>query len=304
MQKAFINKIYELAENDKDIVLLTADNGTDFDILFSRELPEQYFNVGIAEQNMIAMAAGMAMCGKKPYVCSSGAFLAYRGYEFIRNDVCLQNQNVKIVALGSGMSISALGPTHHTTEDMAALMAIPNLKIISVATPIEMEEALIYANEHEGPVYLRVGMNASVEFYESTAPQIEKVNVLREGVDVAVFATGGEVKNAITVAENLKEHISICVAEIISIKPIDEEGIVEIARNKKCIYTIEEHNVIGGLGARISDILMNNGIFCKVKKIGLQDCFAVGFAQQDMLQEYNCIGAVSLEKAIKEDMDE
>ena len=154
MRTAYLNTIYDLAVNDKKVYALISDNGAIVYDKFREELPLQYLNLGISEANMIGVAAGMASCGKIPFAYTIGAFLAYRAYEFIRNDVCLQNQNVKIVGTGSGEVYSALGPTHHTTEDLGGLRSLPNLIILCPASPLEVKKAIIAAYEHIGPVYL------------------------------------------------------------------------------------------------------------------------------------------------------
>lgn len=302
MQKAFINKMYDIAGERREIVLLTADNGTDFDILFARAYPGQYYNMGIAEENMVAVAAGMALCGKIPFVCSSGAFLAYRAFEFIRNDICFQNQNVKIIALGSGMSISALGPTHHTTEDFGALRTLPNLRLLSLASPMEVDKAIDYALHYNGPVYLRMGMNAKDEWHKDEAFSLEKINILKEGGDAVIFVTGGVVKAALEAAYALKSSLDVCVAEVISIKPLDEKGILELARHRKYIFSMEDHNVINGLGTGIADVLNQYDCARRVVKLGLNDCFADGFGSQEALLEHNGLGTEALARRIRKEV--
>ena len=165
MNSAYIGKLMELAEKDPDIVHLLADSGTGYDEMFKRNFPNQMYNFGIGEENMVAAAAGMASVGKKPFVFTAGAFLAYRSMEFIRDDVCFQNLNVKIVGMGSGLSWSSLGPTHHTTEDISVLRAIPNLMILSPATPRQVAACVQTAYEHDGPVYIKIGMNHEKEYF-------------------------------------------------------------------------------------------------------------------------------------------
>ena len=148
MQSAYIGKLMELAEKDSSILHILADSGTGYDEMFRRNFPGQIYNFGISEENMVAAAAGMATVGKIPFVFTAGAFLAYRALEFIRDDICFQNLNVKIVGMGSGLSWSSLGPTHHTTEDIAVLRAIPNLMILSPATPKQTAECVAAAYEH------------------------------------------------------------------------------------------------------------------------------------------------------------
>jgi transketolase len=305
MQRAFINCIYDLAEKNPNVVFLTADNGTDFDSLFSRAFPDQYYNLGIAEENLVAVAAGMAMCGKIPFICSAGAFLAYRAYEFIRNDLCFQEQNVKIVALGSGLSISALGPTHHTTEDISALKAIPGLRILSIASPLEVEAAMEYAMLRKGPVYLRLGMNATKEYHHKVAEiNLEGINVLRQGKDALIFATGDVVAEALSAGEMLaQDGIDLEVDELISLKPLNKEEIIAKCRDRKFIFTVEEHNVLGGLGESLASALNEAGMASIVHKIGLNDRFAQGFGSQRELQEHNGLDAAHICQRIVKEMN-
>ena len=145
MQKAYITALYELMQENRNVVSLLSDSGTDYDIMLARDFPKQCFNFGIAEQNKVAAASGMAAVGKIPFVYTTGAFIAYRAYEFVRNDICFQNRNVKLVGLGMGVGMghwSTLGASHHTTEDIAALRAIPNLTLLSAATPLELQKCV------------------------------------------------------------------------------------------------------------------------------------------------------------------
>lgn len=297
MQRAFINKMYELAAQNRDIVYLNADNGTDYDVLFSRAFPEQYYNMGIAEENMVAAAAGMALCGKIPFVCSNGAFLAYRAYEFIRNDVCLQRQNVKLVALGSGMSISALGPTHHTTEDISALKAIPGLAIYSLASAMEVAPVMDRAMAINGPVYLRLGMNMKRELHRSAEDiSIDGVTVLRAGDAGVVFVTGDIIPAVLDACDILSaEHgAELEVDELLSLKPLDGEDILRHISGRRHVFCAEEHNVIGGLADSIACLCNAGGVPKPVHRIGLEDCFADGFGPQHQVQEYNGLGPRSI----------
>ena len=165
MQRAYLSKLMEIAEKNSNVLHLVADSGTGYDEMFQRNFPLQMFNFGIAEEHMVAAAAGMATAGKIPFVYTAGAFLAYRSLEFIRDDICFQNLNVKVVGMGSGLAWCSLGPSHHTTEDIAVLRAIPNLKILSAATPLQTAACVEEAYQHQGPVYIRIGMNNEKEYY-------------------------------------------------------------------------------------------------------------------------------------------
>ena len=166
MQRAYINALYELIKQGRNVISCLSDSGTDYDELIAREFPDQCINFGISENNKVAAASGLAACAKIPFVYTTNAFLAYRSYEFIRDDICLQNRNVKLVGMGCGLSWSTLGSTHHTTEDIAALKALPNLTIFSPASPLELEKVVKKAYEINGPIYIRMGMSNEKEIYE------------------------------------------------------------------------------------------------------------------------------------------
>ena len=176
MQKAFLQTLYDLAEEDRNVLMLSADNGIEFDKLFKRDFQQQYIEFGIAECNMVGAAAGLASYGKIPFVHTASNFLAYRAYEFIRNDVCVQNANVKIVGFGSGLANSTLGPSHHSTEDIGVLYSLPNLTILSVSSPLETEQAIKEAYLIKGPVYIRIGLVGEPEIQENLPENIFKKN--------------------------------------------------------------------------------------------------------------------------------
>lgn len=300
MQKAYINALYEIMQTDKRVASLLSDSGTDYDVMMAREMPEQCFNFGIAEQNKVGIAAGMAMLGKIPFVYTSGAFLAYRSYEFIRNDVCYQNQNVKIVGMGSGTAWRTLGPSHHTTEDIAALRAIPNLTVLSPSTPNATAACVRAAYKHQGPVYLRMGMSGETEYYDADL-SIEpgKSLVLDRGSDVAIFSTGSILCEVMDASRILKsEGISCSVIDICSIKPIDEEQILQSAKAHRLLVSVEEHSIYGGLGGAVSEVIAENGLACPLMRIGLDNCFAKGYGTQFEVREKNCLDSAGIAKQI------
>ncbi len=217
-----MNTLYDLASKDKRVYALISDNGAIVYDKYRKDLSEQYLNLGISEANMIGIAAGMASCGKIPFTYTIGAFLAYRAFEFIRNDVCLQKQNVKIVGTGAGEVYSALGPTHHSTEDLGGLRALPNLTIICPASPMEVKKATRAAYEYIGPVYLRLGTNREPEIYsEDYIFEIGKGVTIREGDDVTLIGTGSIIKDILDAAKNLQEKgVNARVINIHTIKPI------------------------------------------------------------------------------------
>lgn len=301
MQKAYIRAVYELMLQDRRVVSLLSDSGTDYDMMIASELPAQCFNFGISEQNKLGIAAGMAMCGKIPFAYTSGAFLAYRGYEFIRNDICYQKQNVKIVGMGSGTSWRTLGPSHHTTEDLAVLRVLPRLTILSAATPIEAAACVKAAYEHIGPVYIRLGMSNEPEFFnDDHRVIIGGSDRLSVGRDIAIFSTGSILAEVMEAREKLEaKALSASVYNICSVKPIDSEAILEAAKTHRLLVSVEEHSIYGGLGGAISEVLSDSGCGLPLLRIGLQDCFAKGYGTQADIRRKNGIDANSITEQIE-----
>ena len=300
MRTAYLDTLYNLAQKDKNVYALISDNGAIVYDKYRKDLAEQYLNLGISEANMIGMAAGMASCGKIPFAYTIGAFLAYRAYEFIRNDVCLQNQNVKIVGTGAGEVYSALGPTHHSTEDMGGLRALPNLTILCPASPIEVKIATIAAYEHEGPVYLRLGTNKEPEIYTRDYQfDIGKGVTIRKGQEVTLIGTGSILKDIIDVADRLQEEgIQAGVINMHTIKPIDKEIILQAIEETGRIVTIEDHNIIGGLGSAVAEVIAESGHGTVFKRLGLQD-FSSGYGTYTQVKENNGVGVESIIQNVK-----
>ena len=290
MRNAYIRELYELAKEDPNVLGINADNGAIVYDDFRRDFPKQYMNFGIAEANMIAAAAGMASCGKIPFCYTIGAFLAYRALEFIRNDVCYQKQNVKIVGIGSGCAYANLGPTHHTTEDIAILRSMPGLTIFSPASPLESKKATRAAYEWDGPVYIRLGRNGEPEIYDKEYNFVPgKGVVLRKGKDVTIIGTGGILLDALEAAEALeKQGISARVVNIHTIKPLDEEIIQKAAEETKAIVTIEEHSIYGGLGGAVAEVLAEYGRNVRFRRVGLKG-FVEGYGDPASVKKMNGI---------------
>lgn len=301
MQKSYIGTLYNLMKKDKNVISCLSDSGTDYDELIARELPNQCINFGISENNKVAAAAGLASCGKIPFVYTTSAFLAYRSYEFIRDDVCLQNRNVKLIGMGCGLSWSTLGPTHHTTEDISALKSIPNLTILSPATPKELEKCIEYAYNTFGPIYIRMGMSNEREIYDESNFKISKNNIITKGDDITIFSTGSIISEVLDASELLKEDgIKSKVINISTIKPLDIKGIINECKKQKNIFSVEEHNIIGGIGSSIADVIAENNLDCKLNKIGLNDCFANGYGTYSEIKKMNGLDSLSIYNKIKE----
>ncbi len=304
MRNTYLKEVYNLAKKDKNVLSLVADNGMIVYDDFRRDFPEQYFNFGISEGHMINAAAGMASCGKIPFAYTIGSFLAYRAYEFIRLDVCLQNLNVKIVGIGAGMSYGYLGPTHHATEDLAVLRVLPNLTLLSPATAKETKALVQYAYELNGPVYIRLGNNLKTELYPEDMEVIPgKGTVLKKGTDIVIFSTGDITYQVMEAAKRLQEDgISATVISMHTIKPFDEELVLEMAEIFRHFFTVEEHSIIGGLGSAVAEIIAEHGCDVKLKRIGLQGVFAHGYGTQEQVCKANGLDVDAIYSAIRKDL--
>jgi transketolase len=302
MQKAYINALYNIMKTDDRVCSLLSDSGTDYDIIMKREFPKQVFNFGIAEQNKVAVASGMATMGKIPFVYTTGAFISYRAYEFVRDDVCFQNRNVKLMGMGTGMgSWSTLGVSHHSTEDISALRALPNLTLMSASTPLQLRQMVKAAYEINGPVYVRLGMSGEDELYSLDYHfQVGKNNTIIHGDDFVVFGTStimGEVYKAV---KHLNEDgLSVQLVDIHTIKPLDVDGILDSVNGKKFAFSVEGHNIIGGLGGAISEVIAENPCGVQFRRIGLYDKFAVGYGKTNEVRAANNLDANGIYTQIK-----
>ncbi len=295
MRTAYINTLYGLAKKDKRVFALLADNGILVYDKYRAELPGQYLNLGISEANMVGVAAGMANQGKIPFAYTIGVFLSMRAFEFIRNDVCLQNQNVKLVGTGSGMVYSSLGPTHHATEDLGGLRTLENLCIITPASPLEAEKATLAAYEHHGPVYLRLGTNKEPELYrEDYGFKIGKGVILREGGDITLVGMGSILKDVLDAADILGQRgIHARVLNMHTIKPLDTESIIQAIEETGRVITVEDHSVIGGLGSAVAETIAEYGGPVRFKRVGLRG-FSHGYGTYQQMKAANIIGKEEL----------
>jgi len=300
MRNAYLEALYDLAKNNRQIMSLNADIGTIVFDKFKADFPDQFINFGVAEPNMISAAAGMASCGKIPFTYTIIPFITMRTYEQIRNDVCLQKMNVKIVGVGAGLVYSTLGPTHHAIEDITIMKVLPNMTIVSPADPLEAKKATFAAAQIEGPVYLRLGTSKEPAVYQHDYDfTIGRGVQLKDGKDATIIATGSIVYDALQAVEELeKGKISVRLVNIHTIKPIDKEIILHAARETKAILTLEEHNVEGGFGSSVVEVILEgNCPPVKFKRLGINDCFCsfygthqelkshYGIAKEDIIRE-------------------
>lgn len=272
------------------IVALDGDVSTcTMSVIFGNEYPKRFFNVGIAEANMIGMAAGLSTMGYIPFIHAFAMFMAGRGYDQIRNSICYPGLNVKCVGTHAGLSVGEDGATHQCIEDIALMRAIPGMTVVCPADAIETEAAVKAIAEYEGPVYLRIG-RLPVEIINDRPDyefRIGKANQLKAGNDVTIIATGLMVPDALKAAETLeREGIHARVLDMHTIKPIDEAAILKAAAETGCIVTAEEHNVLGGLGGAVSEVVASEQPV-PVVRVGVRDCFGRSGNALELLKLYH-----------------
>lgn len=246
---------------------------------------------------MVAAAAGMASCGKIPFAYTISAFIAYRAYEFLRDDVCFQNQNVKLIGIGSGMTYSTLGPSHHTTEDIGLLRSLPNLIVFSPATRSEVRWMMQEAYQMKGPVYIRLSNNTQEYYPEDMQFHLGRPAQVKPGKDITLFVTGTLINEVMKAADKLEmDGMSVQVVSVHTLKPLDAKSISEIVSQTGCFITIEEHNIVGGLYSAVAQALAEEQIMMPNLAIGLQDTFAVDYGQ---LQNVRCANGLDWESIYK-----
>ncbi len=257
MRKEFFNTLLQLARTDPRIFLVVGDVGYSFVEPFMDEFPARYLNVGVAEQNMIGVSAGLSLSGKVVFCYSIGNFPTLRCLEQIRNDVCYHNADVKIVSTGGGLGYAALGMTHQVTEDIAVMRSLPNMTVIAPGDSVESALATKAITERPGPFYLRLTReNYPVVHKGPVNFEIGKAITVREGNDVALISTGGMLNTAVRVAELLeKDGISARVVSMHTIKPLDADAVTRAATETQVVVCMEEHSSIGGLGSAVSEVL-------------------------------------------------
>ncbi len=279
--------LIELGKKDKRVIVLDADlSGSTRTAMFAKEFPERFFNFGVAEQNMMAASAGLASCGKIVFVSTFAMFATARPLDQLRNTVCYNNFNVKIVATHAGITVGEDGSSHQALEDIAILRSIPNIRIVVPADAPEARDAIISAYNTEGPFYIRLG-RAKVPTIQNKRPfALGKGYILEEGKDLAIIACGIMVYQALEANKILKEKgISATVANIHTIKPIDEKFIVDIARRHKHIMVCEEHQSVGGLYSSVCEVLSRENPV-KIQSVGVNDRFGQSGSPQELLDAY------------------
>lgn len=289
--EVFSSTLQELAENDRDILAVTSDSrGSGKLVPFAKKYPKQIIEVGIAEQVLVGVAAGLASTGKKTFAVSPACFLAARSFEQIKNDVAYSDNPVKLIGISAGVSYGALGSTHHSLHDYAALRAINNLIIVAPADNFETEQAIRQASQINKPFYLRFGkkpMPLLTEDKENTF-EFGKGRVIAKGKDLAIIATGETVYPALQAAKKLKEdhNIEATVVSMHTIKPLDYNLLKSLSNEVGAIITVEEHSVYGGLGEACASFLLENQFHKPFKIVGIPDEYTVTGSQTEILNHY------------------
>ncbi|SHF72325.1 transketolase [Caldanaerobius fijiensis DSM 17918] len=288
MRTAFVNTLMNLMKKNDNIYLLTGDLGFSVFDKLKEQFPKNFLNVGISEANMIGIAAGLALCNKQVFVYSIIPFVTYRVLEQIRNDLCYQKLPVKIIGVGSGLSYGAAGVTHHSIEDIAIMSSLPEMTVLAPGDPVEVKLAVEQSINLEGPCYIRLGKNGEPVIHneKNINFKIGKGIKLKEGNDISVFVTGNMLETAVEVSKILENNnLSVEIISMHTIKPLDEDIIVESAKNKKLIVSIEEHIETGGLGSKIADVLLKNTIYKRFMKFALPDKFIHEVGSQKYLRQ-------------------
>ena len=274
-RQSYGEALLELGKENENVVVFDADLSTATKTsLFAKEFPDRFFDMGIAEQNMISTAAGMATCGKIPYASTFAVFAAGRAYDQIRNSVCYPKLNVKICATHAGITVGEDGATHQMIEDISLMRTLPNMTVISTSDDVQTKWAVKEISKINGPVYLRLSRLATPVIYDENQKfEIRKAVQIGDGNDATIFATGVTVSEAIKAQEILKEKgINVRVVDVHTIKPIDKEMIIKCAKETKKLISIEDHNIIGGLGSAISEVLTDE-YPAKLVRLGIKDTF-------------------------------
>ena len=298
---AYGKTLLKLGETNDNVVVLDADLSKSTKTNdFSKAFPNRFFNMGIAEQNLIGAACGFATAGKIPFASTFAMFATGRAFEVIRNSVCYPKLNVKICATHAGITVGEDGASHESIEDISIMRSIPNMTVVVPADGIETEKVILEAAKYNGPMYVRLGRSAvPTLFGEDYKFEIGKGTVLRDGNDATIIACGMIVNEAIIAHEELKaEGINVRVINMSTIKPIDRELIVKAAKETKAIVTAEEHSIIGGLGSAVSEVVSEE---CPVivKKVGVKDVFGESGTPAELLEK-NGLTAKHIAESVRE----
>ena len=287
-RQSYGEALVELGKENKNVVVLDADLSTATKTnMFAKEFPDRFFDMGISEQDMMGTAAGFATCGKIPYASTFAVFAAGRAYDQIRNSICYPNLNVKICATHSGVTVGEDGATHQMLEDIALMRALPNMTVMCTSDDTQTKWAIKEISKIKGPVYLRLSRLATPIIYKSSEKfEIGKAIQIGEGTDATIIAPGDVVYEAIKAKEELEKiGKNVRILDIHTIKPIDKQAIIKCAKETKKIITIEDHNIIGGLGSSVCEVLSEE-YPTKVVRLGIKDTFGKSGKAEELMEYF------------------
>ncbi len=301
MRGAFFRALLELAEHEDKVHLVVGDLGFGVTETFAKRFPDRFLNVGVAEQNMTGIAAGMALCGKTVFTYSIANFPILRCLEQVRNDVCCHRANVKIVAVGGGLAYGSLGSSHHATEDLAILRSLPEMVVVAPGDPAEAEAATRAVAAYRGPCYLRLGRAGERTVHSRKIDfQLGKAIQVRDGNDLTIITTGGMLETAARVSERLSaKGVQTRLLSMHTVKPLDVAAVLSAARETGAVFTLEEHSVIGGLGGAVAEVLAeSNEKHVTFRRFGLPSAFCRTVGTQEFLRAQHGLSAEALAETI------
>jgi len=302
MRDSFARTMYEVGHKTKDVFIVVADISPAGSMApFRKDFPDRFVNVGVAEQSMIALCAGLALRGCRPFAYTIATFSIYRPFEQVRVDVCYQNLPVTIVGIGGGLAYSTLGGTHHAQEDVAIMSALPNMTVMAPCDPAETAAATWAAVACNGPVYLRLGKAGEPDLTSTAVdPYVfGRIRRLRQGRDICILSYGSITKMAFDAAEAIEKEsgATVAVASVHTIKPLDREGIARVLQEFSTVVVVEEHSPHGGLGAQVKEIAWESGARCRLATFSLKDEFIHAFGSHGYLLERHGLSVNALTSA-------
>jgi transketolase len=301
MRDAFISRLYSYAKRDQDIIFITNDQGAISLDQFRKDLPTRFINAGVSEQNIISVAAGLALGGKKVYVYSIASFITLRCFEQIKLDLCAMNLPVTILGVGAGYSYATDGPTHHATEDIAILRALPKMQIYTPSDS-NMAARLVDISLHSnGPMYIRCDREKLPVLHNQKDDFSSGLSILHEGKEFCIISTGIMVHRALEIAKELsKRSVQVKVIDLYRIKPLNKDGIIDAIRGAERLFTLEEHTINGGLGSIIAELLVDFDISIPLKRLAVEDTLLYCYGTRDNLHRRQGIDRESIVRLIVE----
>ena len=303
IRDAFFDEVYAIASRDPGVIFLTADMGAFSLNRFKADLSGQYINVGVAEQNMVSVAAGLTLGGKKVFIYTIAPFVTQRCYEQIKVDICGMRLPVTIIGSGPGITYSSDGPTHHAIQDVADMRALPEMTIFNPSDPVMAKAAARIAYESQGPVYVRIDKGKLPLLYDGNHDFSTGLARLKKGRDLTIVTTGIMVQQTFRVVEELAKHsVDAGIIDIYRLKPINEELLLKLVGKSKRIVTLEEHSLVGGIGSAVSEILVDNRKAIPVKRIALSEKNCLGYGDREWMHSFYGLDVKSIVKTVLDEL--